>query len=240
MYWLTRSVITFHAEMTTIKVMNAVSRTNQTERPSTPSRCQTLKRAIHGCFSTNCIAAVAVSKPVTSGIVTRKLATEATRAAQRTASARSSRPKASSRTPERMGSQMATLSNGMFLLLRLVSAAEEVAQVGPELPGHEADHADDHHQRVPVEVAALQGPGRAAEAADRVGAAVDEDAVDGADVAAFPERVAEQHRGTRQDVLVEPVHVVLVLEQPIDEARARADRRRDVGALEIQEPGQGH
>ena len=37
MYWLTRSVITSQAEMTTITVMNAVSSTNQTERPSTPS-----------------------------------------------------------------------------------------------------------------------------------------------------------------------------------------------------------
>jgi len=37
MYWLTRSSITFHAEMTTIGVVNAVSRTNQTEMPSTPS-----------------------------------------------------------------------------------------------------------------------------------------------------------------------------------------------------------
>ena len=46
MYWLTRSVITFQAEMTTITVMNAVSGMNQTEMPSTPRRYQTLKRAI--------------------------------------------------------------------------------------------------------------------------------------------------------------------------------------------------
>ena len=57
MYWLTRSVITFHAEMTTITVMKAVSRTNHTERPSTPSVYQTLKRAIQACFSANCSAA---------------------------------------------------------------------------------------------------------------------------------------------------------------------------------------
>ena len=36
MYWLTRSVMTCHAEITTMTVMNAVSSTNQTERPSTP------------------------------------------------------------------------------------------------------------------------------------------------------------------------------------------------------------
>ena len=38
MYWLTRSVITCHAETTTMTVMKAVSSTNQTEMPSTPSR----------------------------------------------------------------------------------------------------------------------------------------------------------------------------------------------------------
>ena len=34
MYWLTRSVMTCHAEITTMTVMNAVSSTNQTEMPS--------------------------------------------------------------------------------------------------------------------------------------------------------------------------------------------------------------
>ena len=96
--------------------MNAVSRTNQTERPSTPSVYQTLKRAIQACFSANCIAAVPRLKPVTSGIVTAKLASAAISADQRTASARSSRPNARSRTPATMGSQMAMLRSGMFLL----------------------------------------------------------------------------------------------------------------------------
>ena len=36
MYWLTRSVITSQAEITTITVMKAVSGTNHTEMPSTP------------------------------------------------------------------------------------------------------------------------------------------------------------------------------------------------------------
>ena len=36
MYWLTRSVMTSHAEITTMTVMNAVSSTNQTDSPSMP------------------------------------------------------------------------------------------------------------------------------------------------------------------------------------------------------------
>ena len=54
---------------------------------------------------------------VTSGIVTAKLASEAISADQRTASARSSRPNASSSTPETIGSQIATLRRGMLFLL---------------------------------------------------------------------------------------------------------------------------
>ena len=36
MYWLTRSVMTSQAAITTMTVMNAVSSTNHTEMPSTP------------------------------------------------------------------------------------------------------------------------------------------------------------------------------------------------------------
>ncbi len=36
MYWLTRSVMASQAEITTIKVMKAVSGTNQKEMPSSP------------------------------------------------------------------------------------------------------------------------------------------------------------------------------------------------------------
>ena len=37
MYWLTRSVMTSQAEMTTTTLMKAVSSTNHTDRPSTPT-----------------------------------------------------------------------------------------------------------------------------------------------------------------------------------------------------------
>ena len=64
---------------------------------------------------------------MTSGRVTAKLTSAAASAAQRTAPARSSRPKASSSTPETMGSQIARLSRGMFWVLswkcqRLIAA----------------------------------------------------------------------------------------------------------------------
>ena len=128
MYWLTRSVITCQAEMTTISVVNAVSSTNQTERPSTPSVYQTLKRPIQACRSPNCSAAVARSNWVTSGIVTAKLAAAAPSANQRTAPACWSLPKASNSTPARIGNQIARLSRGMFLLwVGAALAADQVA-----------------------------------------------------------------------------------------------------------------
>ena len=61
------------------------------------------------------MAAVPVSKPVTSGMVTRKLAIAPSSAIQRTIPACSSRPSASSSAPTAIGSQMATLRRPMFL-----------------------------------------------------------------------------------------------------------------------------
>jgi hypothetical protein len=74
----------------------------------------TLKREIQGMFSWNCMAAVVVSKPVISGMVTRKLAIAASSATQRTTPAWSSRPSASNSAPATIGSQMATLNRPML------------------------------------------------------------------------------------------------------------------------------
>ena len=73
----------------------------------------------------------------------------------------------------------------------LRSAADHAAEEGPQLPGHQADHADDHDQRVPVEIAGLQAAAQRGDAADRPRRAVDEDAVDDADVAALPQARAD-------------------------------------------------
>ena len=74
----------------------------------------TLKRGIQLIFSTNCIAAVLVSKPVISGIVTRKLMIEPASAIQREVPGWSSRPMASRITPKRIGIQIARERYAMF------------------------------------------------------------------------------------------------------------------------------
>jgi hypothetical protein len=61
------------------------------------------------------MAAVLLSKPKIKGTVTAKLATADSRASQRTKRACSGRPKAKSKRPDKMGSQMAKLNKYIFL-----------------------------------------------------------------------------------------------------------------------------
>ncbi len=65
-----------------------------------------LNAGIHAAFSTNCIAEVLVSKPMTSGIATIKPASAPVNASQRASGAFLSEPVASTTTPARMGTQM--------------------------------------------------------------------------------------------------------------------------------------
>ena len=74
-----------------------------------------LKRSIQGAFSTNCIAAVPFWKRDHSGSVTRKLAIDPSSATQRTPLTCSSRPKANSKAPMTIGSQMARLNRPIFV-----------------------------------------------------------------------------------------------------------------------------
>src|SRR5688572_29300045 len=124
------------------------------------------------------MAAVPVSKPVTSGIVTRKAAIDPSSASHFTALALRP-PIASSTAPTAIGSQMAILSKPISCVLRASrsSASGPGAQVRPELPGHEAEHAQDHEERVPVEVTGLDAAQHAGEGAHGARGPVDEHAV---------------------------------------------------------------
>src|SRR6478609_11106448 len=157
-----------------------------------------LKRAIQEAFSTNCISGVPSLNALYRGSVTRKLTTAPISAIQRTARACSSRPSASSAVPNTIGVQMARLRTPT-LFFSLLSVVE------PDEPRHQHEHADDHRERVVVDVARLQAAGDAGEPAHQVGAAVDHGAVDHRLVAALPQPQAEQARAARQHVLVEPV-----------------------------------
>src|SRR5829696_2914803 len=100
------------------------------------------KRGIHSTRSTNCIAEVATSNCAYSGTVTRKAAIAPIRAIQRAAPASRSRPTASTARPATIGTQIARERNG-------VTGSPHA----PPVEQHE--HADDHRERVVVDVARL-------------------------------------------------------------------------------------
>src|SRR6478735_7915681 len=113
-----------------------------------------LKRAIQEAFSTNCISGVPSLNAPYSGSVTRKLTMAPISAIQRTARACSSRPSASSAVPNTIGVQMARLRTPTLFF----SLSAE-----PDEPRHQHEDADDHRQRVVVDVARLQSAGDAGE-----------------------------------------------------------------------------
>src|SRR5512146_734131 len=128
-----------------------------------------LKRGIQGESSTNCIALVCVLKPVYSGTLAAKPSTAPTSAIWRTVAAWRS-PNRSTTAPNRIGIQMVRLSQGVAFIVCPLSLAE------PQRQQHE--YADDHGERVVIDVAGLEQAHQAADPADHARRAVDHDAVD--------------------------------------------------------------
>jgi hypothetical protein len=112
MYCATRSSITCQAEITTMMVMKAVSGTNHSDRPSMPRKYWMLKRSTHDAFSANWTPWKALSNPVNSGIVGRKLTAAPTSDNTRVNPLLWSRPTAMIRMPNRIGSQTDRLRYG--------------------------------------------------------------------------------------------------------------------------------
>src|SRR3989344_1445009 len=223
-YWCGRSSMTSQPASTTMMVMKAVSGTNHIEMPSTPRWYMTLKRSIQGAFSTNCIAAVVVSKSVIRGMVTRKPATEPMSAIQRAALGFSWRPAASSRSPKATGTQMARER----MLDMVCMGGSSCSGLHEHEPGHEGEHPQDHDQRVVIEVTGLEQADHRADHADQLGRAVDDQAVDQRNVTDLPEAAAQKAGTGGQDVLVEPVQEVLVLADDDERTQHLGKERRDL------------
>src|SRR5256885_138929 len=129
-----------------------------------------LKRSIHSAFSTNCIAAVLLSNCWISGSVTARPARAPTRASQRTALTWSSRPRASRRAPNAIGTQIERLNQCIFVLPLLLVEPHEIR--------HESENAQQHDQRVVIEIARLQLAHPLADAADELPRTVDDGAIE--------------------------------------------------------------
>ena len=87
-----------------------------------------------------------------------------------------------------------------------------------------------------IEITGLQGPNDAREVAHAPGTAVDADAVDDAVVGDPPERARQHPRARCHDILVEPVEVVLVVQNPVQQSQTRAQHTRQVRPADVQEP----
>src|SRR5690606_6955716 len=137
---------------------------------------------VSGSTFVNWKAAVEPSKPGYSRHATRSVARDAISASQRPATMRRS-PIRKTTTPATIGSQ-----------IRIDSSEEACmdARLRPqEEPAQEHRQADDHPERVGVEVTALDVPHDATEPTDRPRGAIDQQAVDQRDIAPAPENAAQ-------------------------------------------------
>src|SRR5256886_9960503 len=208
-----RVSITLQPAITTGTVMNAVSTISGSEMPSTPSAYQASKRGIHGSFSANCSAALAVSNERHSGTDSANVASAANRASQRPATMLRS-PSSTTAKPAAIGNQMRIDSRPC-----IASCCASVAGVRQE-PAEQHRQADHHPEGVRVEVTALHASQQAPGPADGSRAAVDHRAVDQQLIAPLPQAHADEACERGENALVEPVEVVLVRERAVQPTEA--------------------
>src|SRR5688572_32644070 len=214
------------AATTTSGVVNAVSTISGSEMPSTPRWYQAFTAPIHGSRSTNCSAGVATSNAHHSGTHRPSVASVAASA--------SARPSTIHRSPSSRTTALAAIGSQTSQLRMCAGAATSRTQ---EQPAEQQRQADDHGEGIVVEIAGLDAAHDVCERRDGPGAAIDQPPVDYSLVAAPPEASAEVAHASRHHVLVEPVEVVLVHEQPVRAREARSDAVGQVRAPQVKVPG---
>src|SRR6185436_17160143 len=200
-----------------------------------------LKRGIQDRISTNCMSAIAWN-PVQRGMQTAKPSTAPTRATRRTGSGCLSFPIASTAMPNAIGTQITSERRNPWNIVVVVAAwkvGSELLQVEPE-EREQREHAEDHRERIVVDVAGLHAAGHAREPADEARRAVDHDHVDDGLVAPRPESRAEAARAAGEEPVVEVVEAVLLLQDGGEHPGPALDHRGQVGPLDVEEPGDGH
>src|SRR6188508_3834590 len=163
------------------------------------------KRGIHSLRSTNCICDVPVSKCSQSGSVTARPAIAPARAIQRAAAASRSRPTASTARPATIGTQMDRDRYGIIA-------------ASPRPVREQCEYAEDHRERVVIDVAGLHVPPERSRPADEASRAIDEEAVDDGAVADGGQEVTHRARAAGEEPVVEPVEIVFLVEQRVDRA----------------------
>src|SRR5258708_23856337 len=171
-----------------------------------------LKRAIQGAFSTNCIAATGL-KAVHSGMHTARPRIDAASAVQRAGAGLRSSPKTSTAIPKAIGTQMVSERRYPWNIVVVFLGRRDLgpAEVDEE-EAQEREHAEDHRERVRIDVARLHAPRDPREPAVPRPSAVHHDAVDDGLVAPGPQARADAARSAGEEPVVELVEVVLVVQ----------------------------
>src|SRR5207342_459585 len=156
--------------------------------------------------------ALAMSRPVNSGMLATSVASATTSPSQRATCGRAL-PAINVATPPKIGNQINTLNNGQLCngmvgtrWIPWFGSATELDQHGKQ-----ADQAEDHRERIVVEEAGLGVAKQSRGEIDEARAAVDEEAVDHFLVAGA-RYLAEPHAATGEAVDPQRVEAVLVLE----------------------------
>src|SRR5690606_6009234 len=123
-----------------------------------------------------------------------------------------------------IGVQIARL-NRPILLFSLFDELNE--QVAPDKPGHQCEYAQDHDQCIVEDEPGLEPADHARYAPHDLPRTVHETAVNDGLVTNLPQAHAQCTRATGQDVFVDPVKVVLVLQQGIQGHDTRLDTGRE-------------
>src|SRR5690606_28070669 len=165
------------------------------------------------------MSAVEASKPVYSGIVTARPTSEPSSASPRAKPGFSSRPISMTTRPKMIGTKIASDSQGKeectISLAILFDQHKE---------GYQRQNADDHGKGVVVDVAGLHMARHRSHPTHYPRTTVDQETVYQATVASVPQTLAQQTRTTANDIFVDPVDVVLVLEN-VDHAAERTTNR---------------
>src|SRR5512143_783749 len=207
------------------------------------------KRGIQSAYSTNCIAAVRVSKWTHSGTVTRNPAIEPSSAIQRAGAGLRSRPTASTTQPATMGTQIASERYGIIAPRSGAPRDIRAARSAAGLPGRRSSSAhpprqqreepDDHRERVVVDVARLHVAQQRGRPADDARGDIDEKAVDDRAVADVGEQATEPARTAGEEPVVEPVEVILVVEQRVDRSGDALRLCGEDRLAEVEQPRDG-
>src|SRR6185295_7271883 len=130
-------------------------------------------------------------KPVQSGRPTARPSSEPASAVQRTGIGFLSLPIASTAMPKAIGTQIVSERTYPWNIVSCsFPSRSEFLQVEPE-EREQREHAEDHRERIVVDVARLHAAGDAGEEADRLGGAVHHDPVDEGLVAPGPQARAQ-------------------------------------------------